>query len=316
MATTKELYENILNKSITKHQLNKNYDSWNEESTVFTSNGKTLIFIGTRHSANKNKVKFIKNVIDKTKPDLVLVELPKNASEDKILSFIRQPEDGWKDVNWAIYFANEKSIQIRGMDIEDRFKPFTNAKEIGLSKEEGAKLGFLIFALAYMKNPNRTKAKELKNEDLFDLALFDIIQEFMVPSRRFYKYKPVFLSVIKKQKGRSIFESLKQTMERTMSEYASDKPLQTLLEDSINLSMPYPFSTKYRLNRMIAWWDSHRNLSMINSCIKALSEKDTVLAVAGWAHIYALRDTLKDEIEKNFGSVEMMSWNEFKNKRL
>ncbi|MEM3408151.1 MAG: hypothetical protein QXT40_01385 [Candidatus Micrarchaeia archaeon] len=308
MATVKELYEYALSLKLTKRQLSKNYDPWNEETTVFKSGKKTLVFVGTVHHPTKEGISVLKEIIETTKPNMLLIEKPINTPYEQIVSMIQKNNDKWSDMQWATCFAKENSIKIKGMDIIDRFKPFTSASPLWQTKYEGVKAGLLFFAIAYMQNPKRRAVKELKYADLFDLALFDIIQEFMLGSGRFNQYKRLFLSSIKKEDSKTIFTSLKSCLEDVATKYISNEPMPKLLQRYLDISQPYPFVTKYKINKVHAWWDAHRNATMIDSCIDALRETDSVVAVAGWGHIFTLRDVLREELEKRYGKIQMFSW--------
>ncbi|MEM3408499.1 MAG: hypothetical protein QXW80_00370 [Candidatus Micrarchaeia archaeon] len=313
MFITKELYQYALELRLTKKQRSKNYDPWNEETTVFKSGNKTLVFVGTVHHPTKKDISVLKEIIETTKPELLLIERAANTPYEKIVSMIQKPSDEWSDMQWATCFAKENSIPIKGMDIIDRFKPFTIAGPFWDSKEEGIKAGLLFLAIAYMQNPKRYVVKELTNEDRFDLAIFDIIQEFMLDSGRFNRYKHYLLSALKRDSSKPFFISLKSCLEKVGAKYISDQSLSGLLKNYVDISQPYPFSTKYKINKIWAWWDAHRNRTMIESCINALKESDSVVAVAGWGHIFVLRDILRKEIEKNFGKTKMSRWKEYKN---
>ncbi|MCX8202252.1 MAG: hypothetical protein N3G74_00350 [Candidatus Micrarchaeota archaeon] len=303
-----KLYKAALDTKISRRQLSKAYDNWNEESTVFMANGKTLVFLGSKHEVGERDIEFIKRALDIVKPQLVLLERPANSEIKEILSLLSKPSFKWSDREWLIKFANEKAIPMRGMDIEDRFSPFLNLKGIGINRKEGLAAGFLVYALTYMGEFISTEKRALSDEDIFDLATFEVIRNFGLSTSKFKKYRPLLLQFRKKG---SLFISTKQMLAKAAKTYISKDFLTDIVNDYSNVISPYPFANKYKINKIKAWWDAHRNKTMIESCINALKENDTVLAMAGWGHIAVSNNELKKEIERKFGKTDVYSWKDF-----
>ena len=308
MATVKEIYAHNLNLTVNKEQKSRNYNFAHKETTVYKSGKKTLVFVGGDHIVRDAPfIKFLRKAFDKTQPDFLLLERPKYGIEHSA-ELLNKPKDRWSEVQWAIKFAKSKGVPFAGMDADEStlFKPF-----IEMEDRDGIKAGILTWVLNYYNNPWRHKIRELSKEDLYDLAVNDIVEDFALTSGRFARFRKEFFNLHKRYKNASLHSFVKKVVQEATDKYVERKPFLSIAQRPRGWWAPYPFGKEYSFNKVRAWWDAYRNKSMIDESIEAMRKHDTVFALAGWGHIFVIRDLLEKEIRKEFSLVKVMRWNEF-----
>jgi|GEM_PF-2620936 hypothetical protein len=242
-------------------------DAWLKQTTLFKANNKYLTFIAASHvSGNNPFIKFLIKAFNQTNPQFVLVERPKDTSKESLYSWLSWPKNSWNEIVWSIYLADKNHIGFAGMDVDEKmmFGPFLKLKD-------GIKVGILHWViLSYYSNKYGEIGKVLKNpKDRYILAKDIIIRDFVSPMGIYRYYKNKFLHLHKLEyKHLSFNEMIDAIVEETSRKYIAKKPFLELFEKEKGLNAPYgPWapSAKYKINKINAYWDSYRNVCMINA---------------------------------------------------
>ena len=314
MITPKEFYNYTINE-FAKEKLEKYKsaaDAWSKQSTVFKARNKILVFIAASHVFGYNPfIRFLIKAFKKSNPQFVLVERSKNLKREQLVFWLSQKERTRTEVDQTIHLANKNHVGFAGMDVEQKmmFEPFLKLKD-------GIKVGILDWIIKYYHSDKYSDIEKILNsEDRYALAKATLIRDFIRPGGNFEYFKNEFVRLRESKYKQSNFGEMIDSIVTEMSrKYISKQPFLELFEKEKNLNAPYgpwPDSTKYKINKINAYWDSYRNICMINECIAKMKKFDRVFAVAGSGHIVVLRKPLAREIEKYFGSVEVLKYNEF-----
>lgn len=307
MVSIKEIYEHNLKTDKSKVQKGTDYDVANTETTIFKTKSSTLIFVAGSHgTGRRNFIRFLQSSFRKTKPDIVLLERRKDLSKDELLKMTRQPKTKWTEVEWLIDLANKNNVEFKGMDAgnEELFKPFIEWKD-----KDGIKAGLLRWALNEYSHIKRTNICSLSNDDIYDLAIAEVVKYFTMPTGRFRMFNKEFMKLRNRYQDLGMNDFMRKVLQEAVNKYTDKKPFLVVAEYG-NIEAPYPWN-QYVIGKLIAWWDAYRNKSMIDECVKAMKKNCIVYAVAGAGHIIVIRDLLENEIRKEFGQVKVMRWSGF-----
>ncbi len=275
-------------------------------TTVFDMQGKKLIFVGGLHTRGYSEyIGFITELIDKVKPQIVLIERPNDYTKAQLEEYMNQvPKSSWNETYWTIEAAKKRGIDFAGMDISDS-KVLDSF--IG-SQKDGMELGIMFWTLLGYYG---VKGKYIKMSSAERLALAKryTISDFTVPGMPLYGLHDNFLEACKKYDSTSVNKAVDKIVADMIFKYTG-RELSTEFMDSVQLTAPYPFVKGYELSKISALWHATRDKAMIDSCIAALKNHSCVVAIAGTGHIMEMHGVLERELKSEFGEVRTKRWDE------
>ncbi|VVB73214.1 Uncharacterised protein [uncultured archaeon] len=306
MATIDGIYAHTLRLKLNDEQTRREYDSSSSETTIYTVKGKTLIFIGGSHVRGRAPfIGFIEKAFKRFDPDVVLVEQSMDMPGHRMRDKLKRPEREWTEVEWLVNLADKRKIEFRGMDAASNWM-FGSFLEMG--DKDGIKAGLLRWTISEYKHLLSMELG-LSKEDLYDMVVMSIAMDFVRPGR-FSEFNIEFIALRKRYHRLSLNNFMKKVIQGATDKYIEKAPFLSVVEKP-GIDSPYPWGRGYKMNKVRAWWNAYRNKSMIDECIKALKQHDTVLAMAGWGHIFTIRELLAKEIIKNVGPVEVLRWKDY-----
>ncbi|MDE1868848.1 MAG: hypothetical protein KGH60_02685 [Candidatus Micrarchaeota archaeon] len=274
------------------------------ETTIFRSKGKQLVFIAGLHINERTPfVDFIETVIKYAKPQAVLLEQPSNLSKE---SLERNKNSRKSEVQYAILLAEKHGAEIKPMDLslKEEFTPYLRHAD-----KDAIKAGILISLMRHYTGLKKYYGKELstfKDQDFYDQAIMEFIRNIFMGWNG--NFKKAFVDLSENYKG-SLLDRVKKIDQEAIKKYIGPGLTFESAVDIQNIQAPYPWG-KYELNKIVSWHNAWRNKSMIDTCIKNLKKHRSVVALAGSGHIQECRDFITTEMKKEFGSVEVRRWKE------
>ncbi len=234
-----------------------------EETTVFKTGNKKLIFVGGVHTIGDNNfTQFLGDLLEKEKPKIVLVEERRNKNPSSKLDRIRDKERSkWTEVDWIFNWGAEHLTPVRGMDIrtKDELIPYINH----FGSTEGTKIGIFQTVLLDFKNPYIADPnKKLSLEEYYDLAVESTERRFNSGTLRHFKDRFIALKEIEEYRDLSIKDFIKVVFEEEAKKYVSNANVLEILNDD-KVKAPYPFEDKYKTNKLWVLWGAARDSAMI-----------------------------------------------------
>lgn len=294
-----------MNSGVKRNRTKQNWDC----TTIYKFGNKKLVFIGCSHrdGHNKNFIRFIKNVIDNTKPTLAMVEYDDNYIYEISKNCKRLPKNLFSEKELVFSLANEYKYKVYGMDIErsKNIDVFTD-KYIDGSKELAIFAWFLILMQQYRKQNKKKKYGRILRYEIYrNMFLSDILAESWLSVLGVW-LKQIFLA----RKQDNIEECLDDIIFRMYGENIkkgmnlSNVKSKLIRTDFLGINMP----PKHRIEEKFLYWNAFREASMINACVSQLKKHDSVIAIAGNTHVIRAREVLHKELIENFSNVKMSYW--------
>lgn len=277
-----------------------------EETTIFQTKEKELVFVGGLHTLGPHYyIKFLTNLLNNQNPDIILVEEQKSSNPKRRQENIKNKDKkNWTEVDWLYNWGAEHSVMVYGMEMKskDYLKPFM--------EEGGIKLVLFVSVIHRFKNSYITPHdRKLSNLEYYDLAVESTERDLFSNNLR-SQLRPFIRHFLKLKRTPEYKEltnkdMIRKVIEEEMIKYVSKGEVADLLDDH-EISTPYPFSNKYKTNKIWTKWDVERDYTMIQSCIEELKIYNHVVAVAGSAHIQRFRNFLGDAIKEEFGKINVI----------
>ena len=137
-----------------------------------------------------------------------------------------------------------------------------------------------------------------KNEEVFEKVLQILEWEFLNEKGSLYSYKNDFLDLIKKY-SLNVKEGIKEFIEEQNIKNTGKRFSE--IKNYEELTVPFPYCTKYPINRASAYLEAYRNTHIVEYIVKELEKSNSVASVIGAGHVSECKDILSSMLSEKFG---------------
>lgn len=304
--TVNKLYKNAMHGPTVRSRKSRvsDYNFMKNESISYYFSGKRLFLIAADHTNSSGEFIYgLKQIFSMEKPEIVLVEMPKNMPEEIILSITNGDSRLWNELQWSAKFSRDFGTHIEGLDMSasDRFVVFT--KSFG---KDGLGLAIYWDVVNFFSNVH--KFGTFTTDDAYLLSKSSVIQQFLFPSGQLSQYSKGLYKLWKESKMNSLNGALDKILQDITDRYVEKKPLTDIIDNG-KLHVPYPFSKKYKINKVNALIGAHRDFFMIKSILESLNKYDSIIVVVGGGHVMTIKDTLNEQICLKYGKCRTRKLN-------
>lgn len=282
------------------------------ETTIYQAKNRRLIFVAGIHAYRTEKTEmnsflnFLKNILTKTSPSIILVESPKSFTLKELTKRLDYKLED--EIDYLTKYSLKNNIPISGMDAEfgDIIKICPERHDLDIQKVRVFIEVLKIIAIPGPNNPS--KLIGLKG---YDSAIDSLVKKVSEPNGP-YRFMLDFLNSQKTElTEKSLNKTVKIICQEVIDSYVDGMPIENIVKNAYQLFTPAPFSKLYKINYINALGSSYRNKCMIDNAVRALKYNTSVVAVAGGGHIQTMRAPLAKAIESEFGKVKILKWRTF-----
>lgn len=223
----------------------------------FKLNNKEILFVGTAHNPNKEKIKKIKSQLENFSPDIILIE--GGFENGKYLDEEDSIKKGW-EMGFVSFYANEKNIILKGND-PDKESCVKFIKEL-----YGKDLTFLYFVLRNLRPFLLADYGEISRKEKEEITI----------------------------RG---FKKLSRWDNYSYSSENFCKMFKKYLEDQFDLKENYLEDHKEVLGDISKKLDIYRDSFMIHRVLKCLLKYNKIFIIKGGSHLDDCEKTFKELLD-------------------
>ncbi|MEM0142605.1 MAG: hypothetical protein QXL94_01425 [Candidatus Parvarchaeum sp.] len=272
-------------------------------SIIYYNNEKTFLFLGFSHQRlSEETIDAFSSLLKHFVPQTVLFEFDESIPIDKVGKFSTRVDE----IGIGVRLSFLLNSQIRGIDLPktEFLKIFSDYDK---KNYKGIELGVywnFVNIYRYFKKIMENN----KNEEVFEKVSQILEWEFLNEKGSLYSYKNEFLELIKKY-SIDIKEGFKRFIEEQNIKNTGKQFSE--IKDYDQLTVPFPYCTKYPINRASTYLEAHRNVHIIENIFKELEKNNCVASIIGTGHVSECKDILSDMLYKKFG-MQMKRLSELK----
>ena len=262
-------------------------------SLIYYNNEKIFLFLGFTHQklSEETSIAF-SNIFKRFTPQTTLFEFDENTPNDKIGVFSNRDDETGLGVRLS-FLLNSK---IKGIDLPrtEFLKIFSDYDK---KNYKGIELGtYWNFVSIYRYFKKIIEGS--KNDEVFEKVLQILEWEFLNEKGSLYSYKNDFLDLIKKY-SLNVKEGIKEFIEEQNIKNTGKRFSE--IKNYEELTIPFPYCTKYPINRASAYLEAYRNTHMIEYIVKELETSNNVASIIGAGHVSECKDILSSMLSEKFG---------------
>ncbi len=268
-------------------------ESFLNNSFLYYNNEKAFLFLGFMHQRlNEDTMDIFSHVFKQFMPKVTLFEFDKNIQDSNIGNFAKNDNE----IGFGVRLAFLLNSKIKGIDIP-RKEFIKILSEYDTKNYNGIELGVYwnfvsIYRYFYQSMQNG------KNGEVCEKVLEILEWEFLNENGSLYSYKNEFLELIKKYSS-DIKTGIREFLEEQNIKNTGKRFCD--IEKYEELTVPFPYCTKYPINRASTYLEAYRNVNMINYIVKELEENNSVASIFGLGHVSECKDILNTILAEKFG---------------
>jgi hypothetical protein len=268
-------------------------ESFLKNSFLYYNNEKTFLFLGFMHQKlNEDTMDIYSDIFKRFIPKVTLFEIDRGITIEKVGNFAKNDNE----VGFGIRLAFLLNSEIKGIDIP-RKEFIKILSEYDKKNYNGIELGVYWNFVNIYRYFYQNMQKE-KKEDVFEKVLDILEWEFLNQNGSLYSYKNEFLELIRKY-STDIKTGIKEFIEEKNIKNTGKKFCD--IKNYEELTVPFPYCTKYPINRASTYLEAYRNVNMIENIVKELEKNNNVASVFGLGHVSECKDILSTILSEKFG---------------